>query len=164
MTFFEATVYDRTWFVVLKLLVSAVGSAGAVVVCFLGTQHYFVQLGSHDWPEATMTVIRSSRSGNTGVAVDYSFMVEGKTYSGSRVLDGGVAPATSRQEEVLKEYARSTAHPVYYNPENPAAYSVLKRGGSGVPQLLGSLLIGVIAVPLAINAVRQSWVLRYQLV
>ena len=116
MTFFEATVYDRTWFVVLKLLASAVGSAGAVVVCFLGTQHYFVQLGSHDWPEATMTVIRSSRSGNTGVAVDYSFMVEGKTYSGSRVLDGGVAPATSRQEEVLKEYARSTAHPDLLQP------------------------------------------------
>ena len=102
---------------------------------------------------------RLGRTPRYEVHVDYRFEVNRIQYTGSRVV--GEPEINARfLEPLLQTYAAGTQHPVYYNPDDPGGYSLLKRGGNWILYLLAVPMLLIIGVGGAVFAYRQGQRLR----
>jgi hypothetical protein len=86
---------------------------------------------------------RRSSSTTYYVTINYTYTVDGQTYSGDRysvVSSSFVSSNAEATQEVLRRYPEGAAVTVYYDPARPGA-AVLERGGFGFGSWFGFLVI-----------------------
>jgi Protein of unknown function (DUF3592) len=143
----------------------------AVLVVFglvlggIGIYRYNLGKRSVSWPAAT-GVITASRAQPTKtennrneyrLSVGYTYAVDGKTYSGTRITASDVYEKTrNAAEEALKKYPIGGEVSVYYDPDDPGS-SLLETGmKKNVYALLGgSAFCFLLAAAIVVSEVKK---------
>lgn len=121
---------------------------------------------SMSWPKTpgiiTNSAIHQSESdGKTmySADIDYSFMIDGKEYSGERITLNGNATSTSSVREVkkdLQKYPVGAKVDVYYDPELPNN-AVLKPGADFFTYVIkyAPFLVGLLGIAMLWQIVKK---------
>ena len=122
----------RLWF---KLIVSSSLAAFIAFCVFHGIRHCRIQWSSRHWPKTEMIITSAGEFSNRSIQFEYEFEVNGRKYTANTKTTE--TPSTPSQIRSLKrKYGIGTRHDLFYHPENPNAYSVLKPGGNFAMQFL----------------------------
>lgn len=135
MRLFETDPNDgvgRLWF---KLIVSSSLAAFMAFCIFHGIGHCRIQWSSRHWPKTEMIITSAEEFSNRSIQFEYEFEVNGRKHTANTKTTE--TPITPNQIRSLKrKYRVGTIHDLFYDPENPNAYSVLKPGGNFAMQFL----------------------------
>jgi hypothetical protein len=162
---FDADEKDSTVMVVFKLVGGVAMTLAAPFLAYYTVKLVITARSSMTWPEAQGTVTRfeAEQFGRRGMQfyrpkVDYRFSVDGKDFSGSKVVSSYDSPIRSDLAEFEVKFGAGTQHPVYYDPANPNE-SRLERGTNWLTYLsvLFPLVFGIVG-PIMIK--EQSQMLR----
>ena len=109
----------------------------------------FQAMRATNWPTTEAEILKSEikyiRQSDSAPRLDYqilySYRVNDRSYTGSRVRFGGVDEFRWQLKDLLRRYRPGSRHAVHYNPDAPAS-STLKAGFSAGLALLFVLGLG----------------------
>lgn len=157
------------------LLFGALALGAGLFALTWGIQGVLASLASKDWPTAEGTITQSElekRRKKGGAAsnqrrnrftytprVTYEFIVEGQTYTGTRLSFSDYATSNEDQmQQVLAPYPVGTQITVYYDPDKPTECS-LQTGFGWTPVAVtgaGCILSFIGSIALAGSIKRKS--------
>ncbi|MDX9930873.1 MAG: DUF3592 domain-containing protein [Bacteroidales bacterium] len=142
---------------------------GAAIFFFFALPPLQHAATSKSWPSVPGTITKSEvqvfkRDGNTHYQPDiaYSYSVEGKKYSSSKITvgDGALDNNVSKAKRLQAEYPAGKEVDVYYDPDLPES-AVLQTGTKSGDLMLAGIaavffLVGVLALFQGVKAKRRA--------
>ncbi|MBN1416262.1 MAG: DUF3592 domain-containing protein [Bacteroidales bacterium] len=142
---------------------------GGAIFIFFALPPLQYAAASKSWPAVPGTITRSEvkvwqRDGNTHYEPDiaYSYMVEGKRYSSSKITvgDGSLDNNVKRAKSLQAEYPAGKEVDVYYDPDLPES-AVLQPGTKSGDLMLAGIsalffFVGLLAVYQGVKAKRRA--------
>jgi hypothetical protein len=122
-------------------------------------------ISTYSWDEAAGKILSSDvvsktkhENGRTSTlysaSVRYEYLVDGKSYTGSRI--GVVSSSSSFRswaEKTASRYSEDSNVPVYFNPKEPSS-SVLAKGPSVMVVVITLVVAGGICIPCVYRIVK----------
>lgn len=131
---YDADEKDPTAMVVFKFVVGVAMTLAAPFFAYITIKNLITSLNSNSWPQAQATITRfeAEQFSRRGIQfyrpkVDYRFSVDGKDFSGSKVVSSYDSMNRSDLAEYEVKFGPGTQLPAYYDPGNPTE-SRLERG------------------------------------
>jgi len=131
----------------------AFGAIGLVIGLY-GFREWRLANASQNWPSTTGAITQSESDfdadGGWHFNVKFSYVVGGRTYTGTRVRYGRIGTGRRSVERLERRYPVDRSVDVFYNPDDPSL-SALERGstvplGAVVALLMAVAFLGVAVV------------------